>query len=65
MCETITEALVKSDEHDLDIRVTCGYRWLCRDGVEWVVYERKPYQKKTRIIIRAFEEKVAVHHLIK
>ncbi len=58
---TIIEAL--RDAENYDIRVTHGNRWLVWGG-EWVVYERKPYQKKTRTVIVTASEKVAVEYLV-
>jgi len=58
---TLLEAL-KSD--DLDLRVDNGNRWLViNESGEFVVYERKYHQKKTRIISITFDEEMAVKKL--
>ena len=50
--------------HDLRISANNG-RWLCGDGDgTWVVYERKPYAKKTTIIISTRDEEAALKVLL-
>lgn len=53
-------------KRDVDIRITCNYRWLIYAPLtkKWLVYERKPYQKMTRTIVKTSDEALAVHHLI-
>jgi hypothetical protein len=57
---TIQDALKESN-----LRIISGYRWLVResDGL-YVVYERKPYAKKTTIIICTDSEERAVAALL-
>lgn len=49
-----------------DIRVTYGHRWMVWDEelVKWVVYERKPYQRFTKIITETAVEEQAVDKLL-
>lgn len=56
---TIKQALKEM----IGIRVMCGHRWLIWNG-EWVVYEKKPYQKGTTIVIETSNEADAVAELI-
>lgn len=58
---TILEAL-KSD--DLDLRIDNGNHWLIiNESGEFVVYERKYHQRKTRIISTTFDEEMVVRKL--
>lgn len=61
----IHEALLK----EINIRVSCGHRWLVIDelhhlGGEFVVYERLPYKKHTTEVFRGYDEEEAVFYLI-
>ena len=49
-----------------DIRVTYGSRWLVWDGesLVWVVYERKPYMRGTKVISRSSSLQLAVDDLL-
>jgi len=57
----ITELLTSEDGTDIDIRITCGYRWMVMDDLtrELIVYERKPYQKNTYVIGQTKDEGLA------
>ncbi len=47
------------------LRISCGDRWLCGDGKGgFVVYENKPYARKTTIVCETITETVAVDALI-
>lgn len=35
---------------DEGARITYQYRWVCGYDGEYTVYERRPYQKKTRVL---------------
>jgi len=61
----ITELFTRENENDLDIRITCGYRWMVMDDRthEFIVYERKPYQKNTYIIGQTKDEDLAYEFL--
>lgn len=60
----IADAMLKKD---IDIRITCNHRWLVYAPLTklWVVYERKPYQKMTRTIVKTENEEMAVKNLIR
>ncbi|HBD92548.1 MAG TPA: hypothetical protein DC057_00075 [Spirochaetia bacterium] len=57
----ITELLKTKDGIDLDIRITCGYRWMVMDDLihEFIIYEKKPYQKNTHVIGQTKHEELA------
>jgi len=38
---------MQENECDARISVHGGTKWLTWDGISWIVYERKPYAKKT------------------
>lgn len=61
----ITELFTSEDGTDLDIRITCGYRWMIMNDVtrELIVYERKPYQKNTHLIGQTKDEDLAYRFL--
>lgn len=47
------------------LKVNCGYRWLVFVGGFWNVWEKYPYGKETKLIIRSTCEDCAVKELIK
>ncbi len=49
-----------------DIRITYGNCWLVWNNIdsEWSVYEHKPYQKNSRLVISTPYEKEAVMYLL-
>ena len=57
----ITELFAHEDETDLDIRITCGYRWMVMEDLthEFIIYEKKPYQKITHVIGQTKHEELA------
>jgi len=57
----IKEIFIKNGNIDLDIRITCGHRWMVINDTtnELVVYERKPYQKNTNVIGQTKNEDLA------
>ena len=50
----------------VDIRLSCGDKWLVWDKecLQWIVYQRKMYQKKTRILIQTKYFEFAIPELI-
>lgn len=46
-------------------RLTCGDKWLVWYGDEWVVCQRKAYQKKTRTLIQTDSLNEAVKEFMK
>ena len=60
---SIMEALKNKDNI---LRLSGGSRWLVwDDDIDmFIVYERKPYQKKTRILIETESEEEAVNKLV-
>lgn len=61
---TATEAL-KADINR-GVRLVCGYRWMvfAQYNKRWIVYEKKPYAKKTTEVIDTNNEGTAITHLI-
>ena len=61
---TIIGAL-KQDEKQT--RLTCGDNWLVwnNESSEWVVYQHRAYQKKTRVVYRGENQLNAVKELLK
>ena len=61
----ITELFTHEDGIDLDIRITCGYRWMVMDDRthEFIVYEREPYKKNTYMICQTDDEYLAYEFL--
>lgn len=45
-------------------RVSYENKWLIWDGFNWVVYERKPYAKKSIILYEGREESRAIWYLM-
>ena len=45
-------------------RVTNGDKWLVWDGSEWVVYQKKAYQRGTATLYRGDSESDAVEALL-
>jgi hypothetical protein len=46
-------------------RVSVSPRWLVWDVLNgWVVYERKAYERKTKVIIQTYDEHEAVKCLV-
>lgn len=62
----VIELFTHEDGNDLDIRITCGYRWMIMDDRthEFIVYERRPYQKNTYMIGQTDDEYLAYNFLI-
>jgi hypothetical protein len=60
---TIVEAM-KSDV--VDLRISHHDRWLVWNTTDklWYVYEHKPYQKRTKVIIYTASEELAVASLL-
>jgi hypothetical protein len=59
---SIIEAL---QDEDNNLRVCHGWRWLVGDCFGgWIVYERKPYYRKTKIIFTGENEYEAIFHLL-
>jgi len=45
-------------------KVTLGHRWLVWDGIEWVVWERLPYQKTIRVIVSTKDMELAIKSMV-
>lgn len=59
---TIVDALKQTD---VDIRLSCGSRWMFWTDVDgWTVLERKPYQKVNRTLYTGENEEMAISKLI-
>ena len=55
--------------NELNVRLSVGNRWLvCEDGnsffIKYVVYERKPYTKVSKILYKGTDENKACEILI-
>ena len=57
----IAEAL---QSRKYNLRVSNGARRLVGDNGKWVIYERKPYAKKTTVVIETHDEDEAVRLLV-
>jgi len=59
---TIVELL---QNPNISVRVSVLPRWLVWDVLDgWVVYEKKPYEKKIKTIIQTRSETEAVKYLV-
>lgn len=60
---TLKQALMKEDYY---LRVAGDCKWLVYDNDtrNWIVYEKKPYQKKTKKLIETKSIKSAIQELI-
>ena len=62
----ISELFELAEDSGTDVRITCLYRWLVMfEGYQYVVYKKLHYKKKTTIICRTSDQKLAVAHLLK
>ena len=61
----ITELFTRENENDLDIRITCGNRWMVMDDTthELIVYEKRYYQRNTYLICQTQDEDLAYKFL--
>lgn len=51
---------------DSNTRITIGDRWLIFDtNGDWIVYECKKYQKRTRLVLQTQNEDAAIKELLK
>jgi hypothetical protein len=62
----IGAAIVTALKENYGSRLCCGWRWMVWDAVnmEWVVYERVSYAKKTKVSIATESESDAVAVLV-
>lgn len=47
------------------VRISNGWRWATYGEKVWIVYERRPYAKKTKMIIMTENENLAMRKLLK
>jgi len=53
-------------QEDSTLRLSTGSRWMVwdEDDLEWVVYERKLYDRKTKVLVRTSSTSKALENLI-
>lgn len=49
---------------ELDVRMSCGDRWLVWDRDQYTVYSRKRHQKNTRVILDTDDIEAAIWSLM-